>query len=238
MKKIVGYRTKNLVNGNYYYGVRTLIGEKDPYLGSGRRLHEAIKKYGKENFIRIDLIEFKTFKEALEWERRTVTKELVLDPNCYNIKVGGAGGSEPWTEERKIELKEKGSYKKSEKTREKLSKATKKRFENKPGTFSGKSHTLETRQKMSQQQKGKPSKNKGKKLNLSQERLAELRKPKKEETKKKISRSLCKLTDDQIRFLKEEFVDGYGKRTELCKKWGINLDQVARIIGRTNGSKV
>lgn len=233
MKKIVGYRTENKLNGKYYYGVRTLISEEDPYLGSGKRLQEAVKKYGKKNFIRIDLVEFSTYTQALEWERNTVTIELVNDQNCYNLKLGGAGGSLPWTDDRKKTVRENGTYKKTEQTREKLSKATKKRFENTPGTFLGKTHLFETKKKLSEQRKGKPNKNKGKKLNLSQERLDDLRKPKSQEVKSKISRSLCKLTDEQIIYLKEEFIDIRGERTKLGKKWGINLDQIARIIGRT-----
>lgn len=233
MKRIVGYRTENRLNGKYYYGVRTLISERDPYLGSGKRLQEAIQKYGKENFIRIDLVEFSTFTQALEWERKIITEDLVNDRNCYNLKLGGAGGSIPWTDDRKKTVRESGTYKKTEQTREKLSKVARKRFENVPGTFSGKTHTFETKKKLSEQRKGKPGKNKGKKLSLSQERLGDLRKPKSQEVKSKISRSLCKLTDEQITYLKEEFIDIRGERTKLCKKWGINLDQIARIIGRT-----
>lgn len=235
--KVVGYRTINRVNGHYYYGVRTLRRANDPYLGSGSRLKEAIRKYGKDSFIREDLIEFSTFTEALEWERVTITQEILQDSKCYNLKPGGAGGSLPWTEEKKERLIEEGSYKKSEETKKKLSKAAIERFRTEPGTFTGKHHTEELKAYFSAQRTGQAGHNKGKKLNLSKERLEELKKPKSVEVKKKISRSLCRLTNDQINFLLEDFVDGYGERSKLCKEWGVGLDQVARIIGRKRTNK-
>lgn len=235
--KVVGYKTVNKVNGNYYYGVRTLVRDNDPYLGSGIRLKEAIKKYGKESFIREDLVIFSTFEEALEWERNTITAEMLQDLRCYNLKPGGAGGSLPWSEEKKKEVVEKGSYRKSEETRNKQSKAAIERFKTEPGTFKGKHHTEELKKYFSAQRTGKPGSNKGKKLNLSDERILELKKPKSEEVKQKIKRTLCKLTDEQIKFLLENFVDVPGARTKLCKEWNINLDQVARIIGRRSKNR-
>lgn len=234
---IVGYRTENKINGHFYYGVRTLIKPNDPYLGSGKRLKAAVKKYGREAFERIDLVYFKTFKEALEWEKKVITKELILLPECYNLKPGGAGGSLPWTEEKKERVKKEGKYRKTEKTRKKLSISAKKRFSREPGTFLGKEHSEETKKHLSKVRKGRPGNNKGKKLNLSKERLEELKKPKSKEVKHKISRTLCKLSDEQIRFLKEDFIDLYGERSKLAKKWNISLDQIARIIGRKNGKK-
>lgn len=232
MKKIVGYRTENLINGHYYYGVRTLVKENDPYLGSGLRLKEAVKKYGKHNFKRVDLVEFKTFEEALEWERIIITAEMIESPMCYNLKPGGAGGSLPWTNNRKIVSREKGSYKKSSEVKEKLSVAALKRFEDTHGTFYGKTHTEESRKKMSGKRKGMPGANKGKKLKLSEERLEQLKAPKSEEVKKKISRSLCTLSEEQIKYLTTEFEDKFGARTQLCREWGVNLDVLARVLGR------
>ena len=139
--KIVGYRTENKVNGHFYYGVRTLRKENDPYLGSGLRLKKAVDRYGKGNFVRIDLLDFETFAEALEWERGIITEELINTPECYNLKPGGAGGGTPWTEERKEKHKEKKSYKKTQETIKKMSKAAILRFKTEPGTFLGKVHT-------------------------------------------------------------------------------------------------
>lgn len=235
--KIVGYRTENKINGHYYYGVRTLKKQNDPYLGSGKRLKDAVKKYGKESFKRVDLVEFKSFEEALQWERSIVTEDLVNLPECYNLKPGGAGGSLPWTKGKKEKMRREGRYRKDKKTRKKMSEAAIERFKKIPGTFKGKQHSIETKLHLSKIKIGKPGRNKGKKLNLSEKRLAELKKPKSEKTKAKISRSLCKLTDGQIRFLKEDFVDLYGERSKLAKKWNVSLDQIARIIGRRKKNK-
>jgi hypothetical protein len=209
-----------------------LISENDPYLGSGLRLKEAVKKYGKHNFKRVDLVEFKTFEEALEWERSIITTEMVKSPECYNLKPGGAGGSTPWSTSRKTNTKEKGLYKKSLEVREKLSTAAFLRFENTHGTFYGKIHTEESRNKMSEKRKGMPGVNKGKKLNLSEERIEQLKAPKSEEVKKKISRSLCTLSEEQINYLTTEFKDEFGARSQLCREWGVNLDVLARVLGR------
>jgi hypothetical protein len=236
--KIVGYKTVNKVNGKFYYGVRKLRNDKDSYIGSGLRLLEAVKKYGRDKFTRFDLVEFETLEEAFEWERQIVTQELVDDPNCYNLKKGGHGGGEPWDEERKQYHKEKGTYAKSKEVREKISQAAIERFQHESGTFTGKIHSKESRDLMSIQRKGLPGNNKGKKLNLSEERLAELRKPKSAEVRKKISRALCQLTDEQIRFLQEDFEDLYGERTKLAKEWNISLDQISRIIGTRNKKSI
>lgn len=237
MKKIVGYRTENTLNGHFYYGVRTLLKENDSYLGSGVRLQAAVKKYGRENFKRVDLIEFVTFEEALKWERETITEQMINSTECYNLKPGGAGGSLPWSEEKKKKVRNIGTYKKSEETRRKLSTIALDRFKNEPGTFTGKKHTKESKKKISDSKKGKPGKNKGKKLKLKPERRAELRKPKPKEVRDKISETLCQLTKEQIRFLKEDFEDKFGERSKLCREWGINLDQISRIIGRRYKNK-
>ena len=189
--KVVGYRTVNKVNGNYYYGVRTLVRDNDSYLGSGIRLKEAVRKYGKESFIREDLIIFNTFKEALEWERVIITEELLQDPRCYNLKPGGAGGSLPWSEEKKREVVEKGSYKKSNTTKEKISQAQK----GKTGSFLGKSHSEESKEKMSKIRKGKQGTFLGK--SHSEESKQKMRKPKTEEQKQKIREALKKYHTDR-----------------------------------------
>lgn len=237
MKKIVGYRTENLINGHYYYGIRTLLKENDPYLGSGLRLKEAIKKYGRHNFKRVDLEVFETFEQALEWERATITAEMVESSLCYNLKAGGAGGSLPWSDGRKAATKQGGLYKKTPRTKEKMSAAAFKRFQETHGTFYGKTHTEETRKKLSEDRKGKPNANKGKKLNLSQERLEQLRAPKSEEVKRKISRTLSTLSEEQLTYLTTSFQDEFGARTKLCREWGVNLDVLARVLGRRYQNK-
>lgn len=88
----VFYRTDNLINRKYYYGVHATDCLDDGYLGSGEILKKAIKKYSKENFIRTDLEFFDNMEDAYSKEAQVVTEELLKDPNCYNSKPGGLGG--------------------------------------------------------------------------------------------------------------------------------------------------
>ena len=84
------YKTTNKLNGKFYIGVSN--GNNKSYKGSGTALKDAIKKYGSENFITEVLETFETEEEAFSKERQVVTEELVSNPNCYNMKVGGKGG--------------------------------------------------------------------------------------------------------------------------------------------------
>jgi hypothetical protein len=82
------YKTTNLINGKYYIGVHG--GEKDSYYGSGRLIKRAIRKYGKENFIREVLLECETEDIAFEYESIFV-KTYSQDKNSYNLEPGGRG---------------------------------------------------------------------------------------------------------------------------------------------------
>ena len=82
------YKTTNLVNGKYYYGIHSTENANDSYLGSGSLILKAIAKYGKENFKREILSTFKTRDEALIAEHEVVDPE---DENSYNVDVGGNG---------------------------------------------------------------------------------------------------------------------------------------------------
>jgi hypothetical protein len=65
---------------------------KDGYLGSGKSLRYAIRKYGEENF-KIEIIEWCKNREILiQKEKEIITEEYVNDVNCYNMKLGGSGG--------------------------------------------------------------------------------------------------------------------------------------------------
>ena len=58
------YLTTNLVNGKKYLGQHKLSKQYDYYLGSGKILQEAIKKYGRENFSKTTLATCETKEEA------------------------------------------------------------------------------------------------------------------------------------------------------------------------------
>lgn len=92
MKYNFVYKTTNNINGNYYYGVHLTDDLNDGYLGSGLILKRAINEYGKSNFTREIIQYFSEPKDAFRLEAEIVTPELINDPHCYNIAVGGHGG--------------------------------------------------------------------------------------------------------------------------------------------------
>ena len=63
----------------------------DGYLGSGKVLKSAIKKYGESAFTRTILMTFDSFEEMAENERALVNQKMVDDPTYYNMRVGGIG---------------------------------------------------------------------------------------------------------------------------------------------------
>lgn len=91
MSKYIVYKTTNLINNKIYIGVHKRNDSKNIYLGSGIVLTKAIKKYGKKNFIRETLFEFKTKKEAYEKEKEIVNEQFVDRKDTYNMKTGGFG---------------------------------------------------------------------------------------------------------------------------------------------------
>ena len=58
------YITTNKINNRFYIGTHVSENPLDAYLGSGKLLIKAIKKYGKENFNKSILGEFENHLEA------------------------------------------------------------------------------------------------------------------------------------------------------------------------------
>jgi hypothetical protein len=83
------YKTTNLINGKFYIGVHATKNINDGYLGSGTRLGDAIKHYGKENFNREIIEFFDCYEDALALESKLVTEVVLQDPLCYNLVLGG-----------------------------------------------------------------------------------------------------------------------------------------------------
>ena len=86
------YKTTNLINNHFYIGKHQCKTLNDGYLGSGIKLKQAIKKYGKENFKREVLFIFDNEEDMTNKEKELVTEELVKDSMCYNLTIGGEGG--------------------------------------------------------------------------------------------------------------------------------------------------
>lgn len=154
------YKTTNLENGKIYIGKDM---HNDPlYLGSGKLLKQAIKKYGKEMFIK-EIVEECTYSNIDEREIFWINYYNSRKRNIgYNIANGGTGGDTISNHPNKKEiglrhsekLKGKSQNKKNrklctEETRNKLSIAA--LGENNP--MYGKHHTNEAKQKISLKQK-------------------------------------------------------------------------------------
>lgn len=83
------YKTTNLINGKFYIGKHKTKNLHDGYLGSGKLLKRAIKKYGAENFHKEILHECKTEKQMNILEKILVIQDTELN---YNLCAGGKGG--------------------------------------------------------------------------------------------------------------------------------------------------
>ena len=83
------YKITNTLTKEYYYGVHETSKLNDGYFGSGAALKENIKMYGIENFVKEILEFFPNRKTLMNEEKRIVNKELLKDPKCLNVILGG-----------------------------------------------------------------------------------------------------------------------------------------------------
>ncbi|MGH2612228.1 MAG: NUMOD3 domain-containing DNA-binding protein [Rhabdochlamydiaceae bacterium] len=144
------YCTTNLKTWQHYIGVHAQDNpyEFDGYLGSGtwrgkkkypgkESLNQAIKKYGKENFVRSVMFVFDNEEDAYKKESEIVNEDFIGRIWNYNLQVGGKGG---WARITKM-LKEDPELR--QRTNEKMSKSAK-----------GKRKSEEHKRKISLVQKG------------------------------------------------------------------------------------
>lgn len=85
------YKITNLVNNKIYVGLHVTNDLDDDYLGSGKQIQAAVKKYGRENFKREYIKICKTSEEMYNLEAEIVNEDFVKDSNTYNMKTGGTG---------------------------------------------------------------------------------------------------------------------------------------------------
>lgn len=88
------YKTTNCVNNKVYIGKKQSSKYIPTYLGSGKVIKQAIKKYGRENFAN-EIIDRANSLEELNLKEKyyvTLYKEA-LGRDCYNIAGGGDGGN-------------------------------------------------------------------------------------------------------------------------------------------------
>ncbi len=135
------YQITNKINGKIYVGKHSTMDLNDGYMGSGKLIRVAIRKYGVENFTKEILHVFDAEVDMNTKEREIVNEEFLKRDDVYNLKLGGDGGfshinnNPKLVEQRAKTFSE--NYIASLETRKKISLANKGRT----GTFTGKSHT-------------------------------------------------------------------------------------------------
>ena len=86
------YKITNKLNNMVYIGVHKTKNIYDGYMGSGTKIREAVEEYGIENFDKEILEFFDNETDMYEKEKYLVNKEFVKDKNSYNVAIGGKGG--------------------------------------------------------------------------------------------------------------------------------------------------
>lgn len=86
------YVTTNNINGKKYIGKHVTDNLDDGYLGSGKILNSAIKKYGRDNFSKKILFICDNEDQMNNKEKEMITPEVILSEDYYNIACGGEGG--------------------------------------------------------------------------------------------------------------------------------------------------
>lgn len=114
------YKTVCTITNKFYIGVHSTNNINDGYMGSGVRISKSIKKYGKDKHIR-EIIEYLDDRISLmNREREIVTEELLSDPYCMNISVGGISSGVNYRTEHTKESKKLISEKLKDKSYEEI----------------------------------------------------------------------------------------------------------------------
>ena len=173
------YKTTNMINGKIYIGCHKTENLDDGYIGSGKYLQYAIKKYGRENFKKEILAVFDNKEDMFEMEAVEVNDNFVKNKSTYNLKKGGDGGFDylngtdydnpTHTFEHMQMMSIKGEKRRKDKLlelrndkdwlenyRKIISEGIQLYYLNGgTGAFKNKSHSVETKKKMSMAKKGK-----------------------------------------------------------------------------------
>ncbi len=157
------YKTTCNVTGKWYIGMHSTNNENDGYMGSGKILRYSIRKYGVDNHTK-EILEYCETRDLLVLrESEIITKELISDGLCINLKEGGSGGFS--SEEHRLKFIKNGNEAKNKKLKEdsvfyenyikKLSDLTKQSIIDGVRTtwkdnydWTGKKHSEDTKEKM------------------------------------------------------------------------------------------
>ena len=214
------YKITNIINSKVYIGMSTKA--NDNYFGSGVIISKAIKKYGKEYFIK-EIIETCENIEQLQIREQYWIQyyKSILNDNCYNVHEGGKGGNwKKWMSQERLEevmlnLKNGGGqFKKGEKP---WNKGLKYKNEKISIALKGKKQDAETVKKRTDKLIGK-KRNEDQKKNISSSLKAVYKGSFSEEHKNKLSESHkgIKMTEsakEKLRGKKDTVICPYCKKT-------------------------
>ena len=149
------YKTIRKSTGEYYIGVHSTHNINDMYMGSGDRIKRIISKEGKVGLERIILYDCETRADALLIENALLTSDVLNDPLCLNVTVGGKGnplGGCGISDDARNRLRDLHVGKqKSLITRQRISESK----AGKPSQLKGQPRSEATKQKISESSKGR-----------------------------------------------------------------------------------
>jgi hypothetical protein len=157
------YKITCLKNERYYIGMHSTDNLEDGYFGGGKRIKNSVKKHGKDAH-RKEILEFFENRELLvDKEIELINEELLKDPLCMNLNLGGEGDIR-WARESRSQgaiSANKKNWKDKEfikKIKDSSSKTFKRLWEDTyyreifinacKNSFKGKSHTEESKKKI------------------------------------------------------------------------------------------
>ena len=144
-KGYVGFTTQSL---RARFGTHLRKSEVLPF-----PLHQAIKKYGRENFTIQELETFEVVEEGLAKEEWYIQELNTRYPNGYNVAVGGKAPG-LGRKQSKEEIEKRAASNRGKKRSDEFKRRLSEQLKGKPR----KPHSEETKQKMSKSRKGKPGK--------------------------------------------------------------------------------
>lgn len=155
------YKTTCLINGKIYIGKHQTKDVNDGYIGSGKLLRHAIAKYGIEKFKKEILFIFDNEDEMNRKEEELVSEELIDSEKSYNLCQGGKGGFgyinsnglnvyENQRDQARINILKAIPFarKAIEQNKEKWKANISASLKGKPGGFTGKNHSEQSKEKM------------------------------------------------------------------------------------------